>query len=243
MTFAWYGHLKFSDRLLWLAIVVSWSIALVEYCFAVPANRWGAVVYSAAELKTVQEVIAMTVFTVFSVFYLGERITLNHMVGFALICAGAFFVFKGPLCRRKREASCPVALPQPSCARDTEATAGLSGPVLQDDRAAHAADNAVHDREAEARSLARRLVFAIEPLEHAVELGGRNAAVAHAQHLSPSAPSWSTPSPGRQRRPRRGQGPHRESRNVVGQGGSPTHGSDWHVVEKAIDRAPLECRE
>jgi len=97
MTFAWYGHLKFTDRPLWLVIVASWGIAFVEYCFAVPANRWGHAAYSAAELKTMQEMITLAVFAAFSVLYLGERITLNHLVGFALICAGAFFVFKGPL--------------------------------------------------------------------------------------------------------------------------------------------------
>jgi uncharacterized protein (DUF486 family) len=97
MTFAWYGHLKFTERPLWLVVVASWSIAFIEYCFAVPANRWGHVVYSAAELKTMQEVITLSVFAAFSVFYLGERITLNHLVGFAFICAGAFFVFRGPL--------------------------------------------------------------------------------------------------------------------------------------------------
>ena len=97
MTFAWYGHLKFTDRPLWLVIVASWGIAFIEYCFAVPANRWGHVAYSPAELKTMQEVITLTVFAAFSVLYLGERITLNHLVGFAFICLGAFFVFKGPL--------------------------------------------------------------------------------------------------------------------------------------------------
>ena len=97
MTFAWYGHLKFTDRPLWLVVAASWSIAFIEYCFAVPANRWGHAVYSAAELKTMQEVITLSVFAAFSVFYLGERITLNHLVGFAFICAGAFFVFRGPL--------------------------------------------------------------------------------------------------------------------------------------------------
>jgi uncharacterized protein (DUF486 family) len=97
MTFAWYGHLKFTDRPLWLAVGASWGIALIEYCFAVPANRWGHAVYSTAELKTMQEIITLTVFAAFSVLYLGERITLNHLVGFALICGGAFFVFKGPL--------------------------------------------------------------------------------------------------------------------------------------------------
>ena len=97
MTFAWYGHLKFTDRPLWLVIFASWGIAFIEYCFAVPANRWGHEAYSAAELKTMQEVITLVVFAAFSVFYLGERLTLNHAVGFALIFGGAFFVFKGPL--------------------------------------------------------------------------------------------------------------------------------------------------
>ena len=97
MTFAWYGHLKFKTSPLWLAVMASWGIAFVEYWFAVPANRIGSEVYSAAELKTMQEVITLSVFALFSVLYLGERITLNHIVGFALICAGAFFVFKGPL--------------------------------------------------------------------------------------------------------------------------------------------------
>jgi hypothetical protein len=97
MTFAWYGHLKFTDRPLWIVVVASWGIAFVEYCLAVPANRWGHAVYSAAELKTMQEVITLSVFAAFSVLYLGERITLNHYVGFALICAGALFVFRGPL--------------------------------------------------------------------------------------------------------------------------------------------------
>ncbi len=97
MTFAWYGHLKFTDKPLWLVVVASWGIAFVEYCFAVPANRYGHAVYSAAELKTMQEVITLTVFAAFSVLYLGERITSNHLVGFAMICGGAFFIFKGPL--------------------------------------------------------------------------------------------------------------------------------------------------
>lgn len=96
MTFAWYGHLKFGDKPLALVIAISWAIALVEYCFAVPANRLGHQVYSAAELKTLQEVITLAVFAGFSVWYLGESLTLNHLVGFGLIAAGAFFVFRGP---------------------------------------------------------------------------------------------------------------------------------------------------
>ncbi|SFE67329.1 DMT family protein [Roseivivax sediminis] len=97
MTLAWYGHLKFPYRALWLVILVSWSIALLEYCLAVPANRLGHRVYSAAELKTMQEVITLAIFAGFSVTYLKEPITLNHAVGFAFIAAGAFFIFRGPL--------------------------------------------------------------------------------------------------------------------------------------------------
>lgn len=97
MTFAWYGHLKFENRPLYLIILVSWFIALAEYCFAVPANRIGHTVYNAAELKTMQEVITLVVFSVFSVMYLGEKLTINHALGFGLICLGAFFIFKGPI--------------------------------------------------------------------------------------------------------------------------------------------------
>jgi len=97
MTFAWYGHLKFVDRPLWLVIPIAWSIAFFEYCLAVPANRIGSRTYSGAELKTMQEVITLVVFAVFSVLYLKERLTLNHLVGFAFIGVGALFVFKGPL--------------------------------------------------------------------------------------------------------------------------------------------------
>ncbi len=94
MTFAWYGHLKFKNAPLLLVILTSWGIALIEYCFAVPANRLGSVVYSAAQLKGMQEVITLTVFAAFSVLYLGQRITMNHLIGFALIAAGAFFLFR-----------------------------------------------------------------------------------------------------------------------------------------------------
>lgn len=97
MTFAWYGHLKFESRPLWLVVIASWGIALFEYCLAVPANRFGSHVYQPAELKTMQEVITLVIFALFSVFYLGEKLTINHLIGFALICAGAFFVFKGPI--------------------------------------------------------------------------------------------------------------------------------------------------
>ena len=95
MTTAWYGHLKFKDQPLWLVVFVSWGIAFFEYWLAVPANRIGSGVYSAAQLKAMQEVITLTVFAGFSVVYLGQRITWNHAIGFALIAAGAFFVFRG----------------------------------------------------------------------------------------------------------------------------------------------------
>ena len=96
MTFAWYGHLKFKHHALWLVVLVSWGIAFFEYWLAVPANRLGSAVYSAAQLKGMQEVITLTVFAAFSVFYLGQKITTNHLIGFALIAAGAFFVFRSP---------------------------------------------------------------------------------------------------------------------------------------------------
>jgi uncharacterized protein (DUF486 family) len=96
MTTAWYGHLKFMDRPLWIVILASWGIAFIEYCLAVPANRYGRAVYNAAELKTMQEVITLVVFAVFSVFYLKEALTWNHAIGFAFIAVGAFVVFQGP---------------------------------------------------------------------------------------------------------------------------------------------------
>lgn len=97
MTFAWYGHLKFGAKPLWIVVLASWGVAFFEYWLAVPANRIGHQVYSAAELKTMQEVITLVVFAVFSVAYLGEKLTLSHLVGFCLIGAGAFFIFRGPL--------------------------------------------------------------------------------------------------------------------------------------------------
>ena len=97
MTYAWYGHLKGDPKPLWIAVLVSWGVAFFEYWLAVPANRIGHQVYSAAELKTMQEVITLAVFAGFSVLYLGERLTVNHLVGFAFIALGAFFIFKGPI--------------------------------------------------------------------------------------------------------------------------------------------------
>ena len=97
MTFAWYGHLKFKASPLWIAVLVSWGIAFFEYCLAVPANRIGSATFSTAELKTIQEVVTLTVFAAFSVLFLKEPLTINHAVGFALIIAGAYFVFRAPL--------------------------------------------------------------------------------------------------------------------------------------------------
>jgi uncharacterized protein (DUF486 family) len=94
MTMAWYGHLRFKETPLFGVIVASWSIAFVEYCMAVPANRFGSAVYSTAQLKTMQEVITFAVFCGFSIVYLKEPIAWNHLIGFALIAAGAFFVFQ-----------------------------------------------------------------------------------------------------------------------------------------------------
>lgn len=94
MTFAWYGHLKYKNSPLWAAILISWAIAFVEYCFQVPANRWGHGQFTAAQLKTIQEIITLTVFSVFSVLYLNESFRWNHLVGFSLIVLAAFFIFK-----------------------------------------------------------------------------------------------------------------------------------------------------
>jgi uncharacterized protein (DUF486 family) len=97
MTIAWYGHLKYKAAPLMLAIGVSWAIAFIEYCLAVPANRIGHAVYSAAQLKTMQEIITLIVFGFFSVLYLGESLKWNHAVGFGCLVAAAFFIFYEPL--------------------------------------------------------------------------------------------------------------------------------------------------
>jgi len=97
MTTAWYWHLRFKEVPIVQVIAISWGLALVEYCLAVPANRIGSEVYSAAQLKTIQEVVTLAVFAVFSVVYLKQGITLNHVIGFALIAAGAWFVFRAPV--------------------------------------------------------------------------------------------------------------------------------------------------
>jgi len=94
MTFALYGHLKYKTSPLWTAIIVSWLIAFVEYCFQVPANRIGSAEYSTAQLKTIQEVITLVVFAFFSVLYLKEEFRWNYLVGFAFMIGAVFFVFK-----------------------------------------------------------------------------------------------------------------------------------------------------
>ena len=94
MTFAWYGHLKYRNVPLFKVIVISWMIAFFEYCFQVPANRIGSYEFSAVQLKTIQEVITLTVFSVFSVYYLDAPIKWNYILGFALIVAAVFVIFK-----------------------------------------------------------------------------------------------------------------------------------------------------
>ncbi|MDD5066177.1 MAG: DMT family protein [bacterium] len=94
MTIAWYGHLKYKSAPLIKVILISWMIAFLEYCFQVPANRIGHSQFTAAQLKTIQEVITLAVFCVFSVVYLKEKLKWNYLVGFSLILAAVFFVFK-----------------------------------------------------------------------------------------------------------------------------------------------------
>ncbi len=94
MTFAWYGHLKFTSKPLWIVILASWGIAFFEYIFQVPANRLGYGEFNAAQLKTIQEIITLVVFSAFSILYLKEEFRWNYAVGFALIVAAAFFIFK-----------------------------------------------------------------------------------------------------------------------------------------------------
>ena len=94
MTFAWYGHLKFKSTALWIVILVSWGIALLEYCFQVPANRIGHDFFTAAQLKTIQEVITLIVFSIFSILYLKEEFKWNYLVVFFFIILAVFFIFK-----------------------------------------------------------------------------------------------------------------------------------------------------
>jgi hypothetical protein len=94
MTFAWYGHLRYKQTALWLAVLVSWLIAFIEYCFQVPANRLGSNAgISTAQLKTIQEVITLAVFCVFSILYLREPLKWNYVLGFIFIAGGALFIF------------------------------------------------------------------------------------------------------------------------------------------------------
>jgi len=94
MTFAWYGHLKYKETALFKIILISWGIAFFEYCFQVPANRFGHGQFSASQLKIIQEVITLVVFSIFSITYLKEGLKWNYIVGFALILLAVFFVFK-----------------------------------------------------------------------------------------------------------------------------------------------------
>jgi uncharacterized protein (DUF486 family) len=93
MTFAWYGHLKFKDRPLWLVIIASWGIAFFEYVLQVPANRWGSNVWSPVQLKIAQEIITLAVFSAFAILYLKAPIRWNHLAAFALVVAAAGFAF------------------------------------------------------------------------------------------------------------------------------------------------------
>ena len=94
MTFAWYGHLRYRAVALPLVVLTSWGIAFFEYCLQVPANRIGYGYFNAAELKTIQEVLSLSVFMVFSVLYLGEPLKWNYIVGFALMVVATFIIFK-----------------------------------------------------------------------------------------------------------------------------------------------------
>lgn len=94
MTIAWYGHLKYRNAPLFIVVLISWGIAFFEYCFQVPANRIGSYQFSAAQLKTIQEVITLVVFSVFSVLYLKEEFKWNYAVGFLMMIGAVFFVFK-----------------------------------------------------------------------------------------------------------------------------------------------------
>jgi uncharacterized protein len=94
MTFAWYGHLKFKDIALWKVVLASWGIAFFEYCFMVPANRLGSGQFTTVQLKTIQEIITLIVFSFFSIFYLKEEFRWNYIAGFICIVMAAFFIFK-----------------------------------------------------------------------------------------------------------------------------------------------------
>ena len=94
MTFAWYGHLKYGHTWpMWKAIIVSWLIAFVEYCFAVPANRLGFGEFSGFQLKVIQEAVTLVVFMIFAVTFLKEKVAWNYLVAFLLIALAAYFAF------------------------------------------------------------------------------------------------------------------------------------------------------
>ena len=109
MTVAWYGHLKFKSKPLLLVILASWGIAFFEYVLQVPANRWGNAVYSATQLKIIQEVITLTVFCGFAILYLGEKIRWNHFAAFVCILAAVVFAFL-PEKKWQRQRSVPAKL-------------------------------------------------------------------------------------------------------------------------------------
>lgn len=93
MTIAWYGHLRHASTGIFTVILTSWAIAFFEYCLMIPANRIGYTVFNAAQLKTIQEIITLCVFAVFSTVYLKEPLSWNHAIGFAFIAMGGFFIF------------------------------------------------------------------------------------------------------------------------------------------------------
>ncbi len=95
MTFAWYGHLKFTHQPLWKVVLISWGIAFFEYCLMVPANRMGFGQFSAGQLKTIQEVVTLLVFAAFSVLYLGEALRWNHLGAFLCLVGAVWFMFRG----------------------------------------------------------------------------------------------------------------------------------------------------
>ena len=94
MTFAWYGHLKYKDHSLVIVILASWGIAFFEYTLMVPANRWGYGQFTVVQLKTIQEIVTLTVFCGFATLYIGESLRWNHLVAFALLIAAAYFMFR-----------------------------------------------------------------------------------------------------------------------------------------------------
>lgn len=94
MTFAWYGHLRFKNKALWIVVLSSWGLAFFEYIFQVPANRLGSNYFTTAQLKIIQEVITLTVFSIFSVVYLKEKFTMNYLYAFLCILGAVFFIFR-----------------------------------------------------------------------------------------------------------------------------------------------------